>query len=187
MRTCHVPHTSLSGNLHGMPLACLLGHGDKSLLSVAGAPALRPENVCLIGVRSFELSEAALLGRLGVRIFFMEEVKRRGLSAVMRDAQAIATSGTAAFGLTLDLDALDPEDAPGVGTPEQGGIRAHDLLPELIMLGQSSSLAAAEIVEYNPRRDRDGRTSWLVEAIARATFGLPWNRDVGQEHEPLAA
>jgi arginase len=183
----HLPHTSPSGNLHGMPLACLLGYGDERLVSVCGAPALRPEHVCLVGVRSFEEGEAALLDRLGVRIFFMEEVERRGLSAVMRDAQAIVTWGTAAVGLTLDLDALDPEDAPGVGTPEPGGIRARDLLPELTVLGQSSRLAAAEIVEYDPRHDRGDRTARLVESIAKATFGAPWERDAGEERERLAA
>jgi len=183
----HVPHTSPSGNLHGMPLACLLGYGDESLVSVCGAPALRPEHVCLVGVRSFEEGEAALLDRLGVRIFFMEEVEHRGLSAVMRDAHAIVTRDTAAVGLTLDLDALDPEEAPGVGSPEAGGIRARDLLPELTMLGQSSRFAAAEIVEYNPRHDRDDRTAALVEMIAKATFGVPWERGSGEERERLAA
>src|SRR5688572_26801008 len=113
----HTPETTPSGALHGMPLACLLGFGDGRLTGLAGGARLLSQHVCLIGVRSFEAGEAALLERLGVRVFFMDEVKQRGLAAVMAEALAIATAQTAGFGVTLDLDALDPQDAPGVGSP----------------------------------------------------------------------
>jgi arginase len=143
----HTPQTTPSGALHGMPLACLLGCGDRRLTGLADGAQLLPQHVCLIGVRSFESGEAALLRRLGVRVFFMPEVARRGLAAVMRDALAIVTTGTTGFGVTLDLDALDPKDAPGVGSPVKGGIRAVELTAALASLQGHPALAGVEIVE----------------------------------------
>jgi arginase len=169
----HQPHTSPSGNLHGMPLACLLGHGDPALSSLAGAPALAPQQVCVVGVRSYEAGEAHLLDALGVRVFMMDEVQQRGLPAVLREAHAIVTRGTAGYGVTLDLDAVDPLEAPGVGTPAPGGLHAAPLLAELGRLGNDARLAGVEIVEYNPVRDAGGRTARLaVEAAARLLPGV---------------
>jgi arginase len=161
----HTPCTTPSGMLHGMPLACLLGHGEASLTGLAGARRLDPERICLVGVRSYEAAEAALLRRLGVRVFSMAEIRRRGLAAVMRDALAIADAGTAGFGVTIDLDALDPEDAPGVGSPVPGGLYARELLPALERLGRNPALAGIEIAEYNPHRDREERTARLVPEL----------------------
>ncbi|MBI3935468.1 MAG: aminotransferase class III-fold pyridoxal phosphate-dependent enzyme, partial [Betaproteobacteria bacterium] len=155
----HTPHTTPSGALHGMPLACLLGYGEPALIGLAGGVGLKPEHVCLIGVRSFETAEAALLRRLGVRILFMHDIARRGLVTVMREALAIATAGTAGFGVTIDLDALDPRDAPGVSTPVHGGIRAVELAAALSEPGRNPGLVAIEIAEYNPERDRRGATA----------------------------
>ena len=105
----HTFATTPSGQIHGMPLAVLLGHGEAALTAIDGPQAkLRPEHVCLIGVRSFEAGEAALLHRLGVRVFDMDEVRRRGLAEVFDDALAIVRQGTAGFGVSVDLDALDP-------------------------------------------------------------------------------
>jgi arginase len=183
----HLPHTSPSGNLHGMPLACLLGHGEEALVSVAGSPALEPEHVCLVGVRSFESGEAELLARLGVRVIFMDEVRRRGLADAIQEAHAIATHGTAGFGVTFDLDALDPEDAPGVGTPEASGIRQCELLPGLAPLGADRRLVGFEIAEYNPLRDQAGRTAGVVEAVALTVFGAPAVRIAAEGAMRLAA
>ena len=157
----HTAQTSMSGKLHGMPLACLLGHGDPRLTGIAGGVRLDPSRVCLVGIRSFETGEAALLRRLGVRVFFMHDVERQGLSAVLKDAVAIASSG-GAYGISLDLDAVDPRDAPGVGSPVAGGIRGADLLRALARHGRGPGLAGLEITEYNPDRDRDGKTARLV-------------------------
>lgn len=157
----HTPLTTLSGMLHGMPLACLFGHGAPELVQIASGARLDPRHLSLVGVRSFEAGEAALLDRLGVRVFMMEEVLRRGLRAVMREALAIANDGTAGYGITVDLDALDPRDAPGVGSPVPGGIRRHELLAALPQL-RTARLAGIEIVEYNPYRDRTGDTAALV-------------------------
>jgi arginase len=155
----HTIATSDSGNFHGMPLASLLG-ANGSL------PALAPEHIALIGVRSFEPAEAELLRRLGVRVYFIDEVQTRGPAAVFEEALAIVTRGTARFGVTIDIDALDPRDAPGTGLPVDDGLRSGDLIPALATVAATAGLCAAEIVEYNPLRDRDGTTRRLVETIA---------------------
>ena len=169
----HTPQTTPSGALHGMPLACLLGHGDSGLTALGGGITLQPQYVCLIGVRSYETSEAALLRQLGVRIYYMYEVARRGLAAVLREALAAATTGTAGFGVTLDLDAIDPRDAPGVNTPVADGIRSRELAAALECVSAHSTLAAIEIAEYNPERDRDGRTGAVVTQLLDAMLPGP--------------
>ncbi len=157
----HTVLTTPSGRIHGMPLACLFGHGDPRLTAIAGGATLDPQRVCLVGVRNFETGEAALLRRRGVRVFFMHEIARRGLHDVMTDAVAIAGSGSA-YGISFDLDAVDPRDAPGVGSPAAGGIRGPDLLRSFSCIGHDPALAGLEIVEYNPHRDRGGATARFV-------------------------
>lgn len=167
----HTFATTPSGQIHGMPLAVLLGHGEAALTAIDGTGAkLRPEHVCLIGVRSFETGEAALLDRLGVRVFTMDAVRARGLPAVFADALAIAKHGTAGFGVSIDLDALDPAEEPGVGTPVPGGLCRAELVEALAHLRDDPAFVAMEIVEYNPRHDRGHATAdaagALVEAVA---------------------
>ncbi len=167
----HTPATSPSGALHGMPVACLMGYGDPHLCGVGALPLrLRPENVCLIGVRSFESGEQALLQRLGVRIFYMPEVQARGLDAVFADALERVTKHTAGYGISIDLDAIDPADAPGVGSPEPGGIRALALLDTLAGARLDERLVGAEITELNPDNDVDDKTARLVGALTAAIF-----------------
>src|SRR5579871_1957412 len=165
----HTPDTSHTGQLHGMPLAALLGHGPDSL--VGDRPALSPRHIALVGVRSFEPEEAALLSRLGVRIFAMDQIEQRGLEAVMKDALQIVRDGTAAWGLTLDIDAIEPADAPAVNVPAEGGVRAASLLHALRNMIELPGFAALEIVEYNPARDASSRTAALVQALAAAVLG----------------
>lgn len=168
----HVPQTSPSGALHGMPLACLLGHGFDGLTHLAGpAPKLQPAHVCLLGVRSFEVGEAALLKALGVRVIFMEEVTRRGFATVWREALAQVSRASAGYGITLDLDALDPRDAPGVGTPAPGGIDADELVRALTDARQDRNWLALEIAEYNPHLDHDQTTLRLLQRIVCAAGG----------------
>jgi arginase len=164
----HTFETTESGRLHGMPLAALLGHGHASLTAIADGTRLAPANVCLVGIRSFEKGEAALLQRLGVRIFPMREIKQRGLHSVMDEARHIATGGTAGYGISVDLDAIDPADAPGVGSPVRGGLKASGLLSALARLAADPALRGLEIVEYNPYLDDAARTIALVPAIAEA-------------------
>jgi arginase len=169
----HTFATTPSGQIHGMPLACLLGHGEATLTGIDGAEAkLRPEHVCLIGVRSFEAGEAALLHRLGVRVYDMEEIRRRGLSAVFDEALAIVRQGTAGFGVSVDLDALDPAEEPGVGTPVPGGLRRAELADALSHLRGDRGFVAMEIVEYNPRRDRGHATADAAGSLLDAITPL---------------
>lgn len=173
----HVPDTSPSGALHGMPLACLLGEGPEPLTTLAGpAPKLRPQYTCLIGVRSFERGEQALLERLGVRVFFMEEVRARGFAAVWREAVRYVSQGGAGYGVTIDLDAIDPSDAPGVGTPESDGIAGDDLIRAVQQLHDDSRLLAVEIAEYNPHADQGRLTLGLLRRlICAAVVGEEWD------------
>lgn len=168
----HTPDTTPSGAVHGMPLAALLGYGDPRFMQIANAqPALLAPHVCLIGIRSFERGEASLLERLGVRIFTMQEVQERGLNQVVRDAIAIVSNGTAGFGVTVDLDALDPTDAPGVGSPSPGGIVAAELLEALAQINSRPQLLGVEIAEYNPARDIDQRTARLAAKLLQSMMG----------------
>ena len=168
----HTPATSHSGRLHGMPLAWLLGQADDALYGLS-AGVVDPEHVALIGVRSYEPEEKQRLDRLGVRVFHIEEVHRRGLDAVAAQALAIATRGTCGFGISIDLDAVTPDEAPGVGTPVPDGIAAVELARVLRVLGAHAGLVGIELVEYLPRLDPDGRSArvavdLLLAALCRA-------------------
>ena len=165
----HTPHTSPSQNIHGMPLACLLGHGDPQLTEIASAsPKLRPDDVCLIGVRSFEWGEAALLRTLGVRVYFMEEVHRRGMRAVLDEAHSHVSHATVGYGISIDLDALDPLEQPGVGTPVPNGLLRAEVSEALASLQSDPLLLALEIVEYNPSRDLHFTTAQAVHDLCQA-------------------
>jgi arginase len=166
----HTPGTSPSGNLHGMPLAALLGERDHALEGLEEG-VLRPRHVCLVGVRSYEPAEADRLARLGVRVFAMDEIERRGLTRVMADALDIANEGTVACGITLDLDALDPHEAPAVAVPEPQGIGGDELVTVLARIAREPRLVAFELAEYCPRLDRDGRSAQLIARLLQAALG----------------
>ncbi len=154
----HTPESSPSGHWHGMPVAALLGQGALGHEGVV----IRPENLCLLGVRSFEAPEAELLQRLGVRVITMAEVNRLGVAAAMAEAITIAKTGTAGYGLSIDLDGIDPVDAPAVGSPVVGGIRAAELLPVLAGLALDTQFRVLEVAEFNPVNDVEQRSLQLV-------------------------
>lgn len=167
----HTPETSPSGALHGMPLACLLGRGEPRLTMIAGpCPKLLPAHVVLIGVHSFEPEEHLLLRRLGVKIFFMEEVRRRGLDRVFQEALEVVRGCTAGFGVSIDLDAIDPEDAPAVGTPVSGGIAKEKLIASLQQLSSEPHFLGLEIAEYNPALDKEQLTASLIRELLASAF-----------------
>lgn len=166
----HTPHSSHSGALHGMPLACLLGFGPPQLTQLNNAqqgPALQPEHLCLLGVRSYEPEEAELLENLGVRTFSMTEIKQRGMQTVMAEAIQIA-KGAGDFGISIDLDALDPQIAPAVSIPEPGGLKLDDLNELLKPLAKTPGLIGVEIAEFNPLLDQQHRTARLISTILAA-------------------
>ncbi len=155
----HTPASSPSGNAHGMPLAALFGRGDPQLAEIPGPP-LDPARTVVIGVRSFEAEEAACLQALGVRWYDMEEIAERGFEEVFTEARRLVDGGP--WGISLDLDALDPGPAPGVSTPEPGGLMPEDLLQALRGILREPACVALEIAEYNPVADPDRRTARLV-------------------------
>jgi len=162
----HTPQTSPSGALHGMPLACLLGHGAKEWTELDGEqPVLSPRHVCLIGVRSFETEEKSMLDRLGVKIYFMSNIRKCSLDTIMREAFRHVAKGVAGIGISIDLDGIDPWDAPAVCSPVPRGIRSHELLPALRWLSHQPGLIGAEIAEFNPALDRQGKTAGLIRNI----------------------
>lgn len=168
----HTFATTPSGALNGMPLACLLGYGEPSLTAImTAAPKLLPQHVCLMGVRSFEAGEAALLQKLGVRVIGMEEIRQRGAAATLAEAMAIARDGTAGYGVSLDLDVLDPAEERGVGSPAPDGLLCRELEQALRQLRDDPALLALEIVEYNPHHDRGLLTARAAGALFRAALG----------------
>ena len=179
----HTPSTSHTGRLHGMPLAWLLGQADDALYGLATG-VLDPDQVALIGVRSYEPEEKQRLDRLGVRVFHIEEVQKRGLATVFAEAMAIATRGTVGFGISIDLDAVTPEEAPGVGTPVPDGIAGAELARALLGVGEQPGFAGIELVEYLPRLDPDGRSARVaIDLLLAALCGRPHGRG-GARHDP---
>ncbi len=169
----HTPETTPSDNIHGMPLAVLLGYGDPSLTSVrTSSPKIKPGHVCLIGVRSYEPEEKNLLEQLNVRIFYMEEIKERGIEVVLNEALAIATTGTAGFGISFDLDAIDPTEAPGVGTPAPDGLSSNQLFSALKLWNNHPQLIGLEIAEFNPTRDKNHQTENIIFNLIETLFSL---------------
>jgi arginase len=165
----HTPSTSHTGRLHGMPLAWLLGQADDPLYGLASG-VLKPEHVCLVGVRSYEPEEDERLRRLGVRVVFMDEVRARGIDAVLGEAIEIARAGTTGFGVSIDLDVVSPDEAPNVGTPVSGGVTSAELARSLEQVAGEPSLAALELVEYSPRLDRDGATARVALSLLSAAL-----------------
>lgn len=167
----NTPETSPSDAYHGMPAAVLLGHGREEFKNVGyESPIIRPENICFIGIRSFEKGEESLLQDLGVKIFYMEEVEKLGMEEVMRQALAIAKNGTKGFGVTIDLDAFDPDRAPGVGSPEEGGLLRGDSFAALKSIAHDESILGLEITEYNPYLGEEMKTTNLVKDLMLNIF-----------------
>lgn len=164
----HTPESSLSGNAHGMPVAALLGKVEALLNSPY--PAIYPENLCFLAARSFEAAEKELLERLNVRIYYMEEIQQRGLKTVFQEGLALIKKNTAFYGLSIDLDAIDPKDAPGVGTPEANGIPAQELIEIVKTVNADQKFIGAEIVEFNPILDSDKKTEKVTYQLISSLF-----------------
>jgi len=166
----HTPGTSHTGRLHGMPLAWLLGEDDDPLYGLA-AGVVEPRNVCIVGVRSFEPEEKVRIESLGVRVFYMEEIHRRGLAAVFREALAIARGNSAAYGISVDLDVVSPQELPHVGTQVLDGLASAELGRALAGVGADPALAAFELVEYSPRLDAAGASARVAVELLVAALG----------------
>jgi arginase len=171
----NTPDTTTSGNIHGMPLAALLGHGPRELVAIAGEePALRPENVAIIGVRDVDRSETSLVTRAGVKVYTMSDLDERGTAACVREAFQLVSKGTAGVHLSFDLDGVDPQDAPGVGTPVPGGLTVRESHLICESAARTGRLVGMEMVELNPTLDVRNQTGelavWLIQSAMGKTI-----------------
>jgi len=171
----NTPGTSPSGNIHGMPLATLLGRGAPNLVELSGPePALKPENVVVFGARDVDAAEAPVVKELGVRVYTMSEIDQRGTATCAREAIEIISQGTDGVHLSFDLDGVDPEDAPGVGTPVPGGLSLRESHMVCEMMNQTGRLCGMEMVELNPTLDHANKTGrlavWLIQSALGKTI-----------------
>ena len=165
----HTFATSPSGNIHGMPLAALLGRADQRLAAMyPGSGFVKPENLILIGVRSYEHQEYDLLKQAGVEIVFAEQIDR--LADVLIKAIDKLSRSCELIGISIDLDFIDPGDAPGVETPAQGGIKAGELLEALSLINRPPLICGLEISEFNPENDSENKTLQLMKAMIEAFY-----------------
>ncbi|MEM9243780.1 MAG: arginase [Pseudomonadota bacterium] len=149
----HTPETSFSGNLHGMSAAALMGFGDKRLTTILSEQAkVKPENIVFMGIRSYEKEEQQLLAQHGVKVYYMEDVRRLGFQSCFATTIKTFEQRDLPFGITLDLDALDPHHIQALGTPEEDGMQLKNLLAALSMINLEQ-LIGLEITEYNPELD----------------------------------
>ncbi|HEX5385713.1 MAG TPA: arginase [Gemmatimonadales bacterium] len=168
----NTPSSTLSGNVHGMPVAHLLGYGDAGMAGIASpAPAVRAENTALVGIRDLDPAEREHARRYGVRVFTMREIDERGLKAVMEDALAIAGAGTDGLHVSLDVDWIDPRDAPGVGTPVAGGATYREAHLAMELLADTGRMVSMDVVEINPVLDDHNRTAELAVGLVGSAFG----------------
>jgi len=168
----NTPDTSPSGNVHGMPLSCCTGMGPRELTHIGGyAPKVDPRNVALVGVREVDILEKPHVRESGVRAFTMRDIDERGLRAIMVDAIQIASAGTEAFHLSLDMDSVDPQEAPGVGTPVRGGITYREAHLAMELICDSGLMASIEVVEVNPVIDEANRTANLAVELVMSAMG----------------
>jgi arginase len=162
------PETSPSGNVHGMPLAAALGACGFKLEGFDDPPWVDAGRVALVGVRSLDPGEKALVKELGLRVFTMADIDRRGIAKVMRDAMDVV-GGSGFVHMSLDVDVCDPEIAPGVGTPVRGGLSYREAHLAMELIAEWGQLTSLEIVEVNPILDHAGSTGQLaVELVASA-------------------
>jgi arginase len=169
----NTPETTPSGNIHGMPLAVVLGRGAKELVEVGGFASnesrVDPDRVVLIGVRSIDECERGVLKELGIVVFTMENIDRRGIHAVTKEAIEIASAGTEAFHVSFDVDVLDPSVATGVGTPSRGGLTYREAHTAMELVAESGKLCSLEMAEVNPVLDvRNSTAEVAVELIGSA-------------------
>ncbi len=168
----NTPETSPSGNVHGMPLAATMGLGPPELSNIYDfCPKVSPENCVLVGVRDIDAIEKANVRRAGIAVFTMRDIDERGMRTVMEEALRIAGRGTAGYHVSFDMDWVDPEDAPGVGTPVRGGATYREAHLAMEIIADHGRLLSFEIVEVNPVIDEHNRTADLAVELALSAFG----------------
>jgi arginase len=168
----NTPETSPSGNVHGMPFAVSLGQGPEPLTRIFGyAPKLQPKACVLIGVRDLDARERRLVRGSGVHVSTMREIDELGMRAVMEKSLALASEGTAGFVVSFDMDVVDPDEAPGVGTPVRGGITFREAHLAMEMVADSKKMVGIELVEINPIIDVMNKTAILGVGLVASALG----------------
>lgn len=175
----HTPETSESGNIHGMPVATLLGYGHPALTSIgqsamqgAHKPKILPENIAYIGIRSFENGEQEFIEQLGIRVYYMQEVSKRGFKEVFNEAYEAIAPNVNIMGLSVDLDGFAPEEVPGTGIHEPHGINPQEFCHTLAELKLQKPWVGLEIAEFNPYRDEEHKTIFWMQQILQAVFQI---------------
>ena len=166
----NTPESTPSGNIHGMSLAVCLGLGDPDLVKLGGrSPKVQARNTVLIGIRDLDQGEREILKSTGCTVYTMRDLDERGMRDVVDEAIGIASDGTAGVHLSFDVDVIDPEDAPGTGTPVWGGITYREAHLAMELVSESGLAGSLEVVEVNPVLDRENETAKLaVELVASA-------------------
>ena len=168
----NTPETSPSGNVHGMPLAAIMGLGPADLANIFNfSPKVSPDNCVLVGARDVDAIERENVRRAGINVFTMRDIDERGMRNVMEMAVRIAGQGTAGYHVSLDMDWVDPEDAPGVGTPVRGGATYREAHLAMEIIADHGGMLSFEIVEVNPVIDEHNRTAELAVELALSAFG----------------
>jgi arginase len=168
----NTPESSPSGNVHGMPLAATMGLGPAELSHIFGfSPKVSPDNCVLVGVRDIDAVEKENVRRAGIEVFTMRDIDERGMRTVMEEALRAAGRGTVGYHVSLDMDWIDPEDAPGVGTPVRGGATYREAHLAMEILADHGRLLSFEIVEVNPVIDEHNSTANLAVELALSAFG----------------
>jgi len=168
----NTPETSPSGNVHGMPLAAIMGLGPPDLANIFGfSPKVAPDNCILVGVRDVDDVEKENIRKAGVDVYTMRDIDERGMRAVMEEALRAAGRGTVGYHVSLDMDWIDPEDAPGVGTPVRGGATYREAHLAMEIIADHSRMLGFEVVEVNPVIDEHNRTADLAVELTLSVFG----------------
>src|SRR3954465_2333742 len=168
----NTPDSSPSGNVHGMPLAALMGLWESELANIFDfSPKVRPENCVLVGVRDIDAVEKENVRRAGLAVFTMRDIDERGMRTVMEEALRLAGGETAGYHISLDMDWVDPEDAPGVGTPVRGGATYREAHLAMEIIADHGRMLSFEIVEVNPVIDEHNQTADLAVELALSAFG----------------
>jgi arginase len=168
----NTPETSPSGNIHGMPFAATLGMGPDALSKIFGySPKIRAQDCVLVGARDLDARERRQVRESGISVFTMRDIDEQGMRAVMEKSLQVATRDTAGFAVSFDMDVVDPDEAPGVGTPVPGGITFREAHLAMEIVADSKQVRSLEIVEVNPILDVQNRTAALAVGLASSALG----------------
>jgi arginase len=167
----NTPETTASGNVHGMPLAALLGHEPLELASIGFSPSVQPEHTVLLGVRNLDDQEKEQIRRSGVHVFTMKDIDRDGIARIAERALTVAAAGTGGIHISFDMDVCDPSIAPGVGTAVKGGLNYREAHMVMELVADSRRLVALDIVEVNPTLDLRNVTAEFATELAQSALG----------------